>query len=72
MFENSCASEIVTHEENGYILPRNTDIWAEYIRNIIDNPKQAKKIKEQAITLNVSWEEITKEYIEEYTKLLNK
>lgn len=70
MFENSCASEIVTHESNGFILSRNTDTWAEYIGKLMDNPKELQKVKSNAHTLNVSWEEITKEYINVYENLI--
>ena len=72
MFENSCASEIVTHEENGYILPREASKWAEYIAELMDRPKALGKVQKQAHTLNVSWEEITQEYIDIYTELTNR
>lgn len=73
MLENTCASEMLIHKENGLVLPNNTDIWAKELQALMkDKPLQTKIQKNALKDVYHSWDDATKEYLDFYTQVLNK
>ena len=71
MLENCCASEVITHLNNGLSLPNDIEIWKDEILKIMQNKDKIAELKKNAFnTIYVSWEDITKQYVEYYKKVL--
>lgn len=71
MLENCCASEVITHLNNGLSLPNDIEIWKDEILKIMQNKDKIAELKKNAFnTIYISWEDITKQYVEYYKKVL--
>jgi glycosyltransferase involved in cell wall biosynthesis len=49
------ADEIVINERNGYVLPLNSDVWAEKTLGLLNSPELYRKFQEECIEVNVSF-----------------
>lgn len=72
MIENTCASEVINNKENGLSLKFDAKIWAEELKNLINNKPLLQKMQKNALkTVYKSWEVVSLEYLDLYKKLVN-
>ncbi len=71
MLENTCASEVIKNKENGLSLPNDTSVWAEELKNIMNDRSLLSKIKDNAQkTVYKSWDDAALEYLDFYKNVI--
>ncbi|MBQ3494351.1 MAG: glycosyltransferase [Clostridia bacterium] len=73
MLENTCASEVIHHLENGLSLPNDSTIWKNEIKKVMQDKQLHATMKQNASkNVYVHWNDIVLQYYDFYKKVLNK
>ncbi len=71
MITDSCASELIEDDKNGFALPENSDIWANKIYEIVKSKKITPRMKEYTKkSLHRSWHNVAIEYFNLYKNVV--
>ncbi len=70
--ENSCPAEMINNNVSGFILPLQADVWAQKLKDLMENKDSLSKIKENARKyVYVNWDTVALEYYDFFQKILN-
>lgn len=71
MIKDSCASELINDEQNGFVEIADSKLWATRLFGIVSNKNKLKNMKQiTKSTLTKSWEDIALEYFVLYKGVL--
>lgn len=71
MITDSCASELIEDNQNGFALPEDSSIWADKIFDIVKSKKITSKMKEYTKkSLHRSWHNVAIEYFNLYKNVV--
>lgn len=73
MIETATAAAIVTDGVDGFLIPNDTDRFAQLLRELIHDPERVKRVGLQAShSLVRSWEDIVDEVLDRYNCLISR